>query len=79
MGEFGLPAEKHVMDPRWNKVYVNSHGHSSVYLTPSIEHAAHPRYALPWQKTGDSRNRWFQLVFQCRVNAKSNTFRNFTE
>jgi hypothetical protein len=50
MGEFGLPVEKHVMDPRWNKVYVNSHEHSSVYLTPSIEHAAHPRYALPWQK-----------------------------
>ena len=43
---------------------------SSVYLTPSIEYAAHPRYACPWQKKGN-QNYWYQLVFQCRVNPKS--------
>jgi len=42
-------------------------GTSRVYLTPSIEYAAHPRYARPWKKR-DKQNQWYQLVFQCRVN-----------
>lgn len=43
-----------------------------VYLSPSIEYCAHPRYAQPWMKIGrDGTTRWYQLVLQCRVNPKS--------
>ncbi|CAF3732250.1 unnamed protein product [Rotaria sp. Silwood1] len=43
-----------------------------VYLSPSIEYCAHPRYAKPWIKTDENgKIRWFQLVFQCRVNPDS--------
>ncbi len=45
-------------------------GKSRVYLTPSIEYAAHPRYACHWQKN-DDKKQWYQLVFQCRVNPAS--------
>jgi hypothetical protein len=47
-----------------------SSGRSRVYLTPSIEYAAHPRYARPWQKN-DDKKQWYQLIFQCRVNPAS--------
>ncbi|CAF3008535.1 unnamed protein product [Rotaria sp. Silwood2] len=43
-----------------------------VYVSPSIEYCGHPRYALPWKqvkKNGETR--WYQLVFQCRVNPAS--------
>jgi hypothetical protein len=43
-----------------------------VYVSPSIEYCAHPRYAEPWTKTEkNGKTRWFQLVFQCRVNPKA--------
>jgi hypothetical protein len=42
----------------------------AVYLSPSIEYSAHPRYARPWKKLVDDgkKHRYYQLVFQCRVN-----------
>ncbi|CAF4594418.1 unnamed protein product [Rotaria sp. Silwood1] len=43
-----------------------------VYVSPSIEYCGHPRYAFPWKqvkKNGEIR--WYQLVFQCRVNPTS--------
>ena len=41
-------------------------------MSPSIEYCAHPRYAEPWTKIEkNGKNRWFQLVFQCRVNPKA--------
>jgi hypothetical protein len=44
-------------------------GITRVYLSPSIEYCAHERYARPWTKVERNGNsRWFQLVFQCRVN-----------
>lgn len=46
-------------------------GRTSVYLSPSIEYAAHPRYALPWRKYNGKQEKYYQLVFQCRVNPKS--------
>lgn len=43
-----------------------------VYVSPSIEYSAHPRYAYPWYRTEkDNKLLWFQLVFQCRVNPQS--------
>ena len=36
----------------------------TVYLSPSINYAAHPRYSEPWQHDG----KWVQMVFQCRIN-----------
>ena len=42
-----------------------------LYLSPSIEYCAHRRYAEPWVKIEkDNKTKWFQLVFQCRVNPK---------
>ncbi|CAF0921487.1 unnamed protein product [Didymodactylos carnosus] len=40
-----------------------------IYLSPSIEYCAHPRYAEPWSKP-DEPNKFYQLVFQCRVNPR---------
>ncbi|CAF1418472.1 unnamed protein product, partial [Rotaria sordida] len=46
-----------------------SDGISQVYVSPSIEYCGHPRYAFPWkQTTKNGEVRWYQLVFQCRVN-----------
>jgi hypothetical protein len=43
-----------------------------VYVSPSIEYCAHPRYAFPWKRTTkNGETRWYQLVFQCRVNPAS--------
>lgn len=43
-----------------------------VYVSPSIEYCAHPRYALPWKKADkNGQTLWYQLVFQCRVNPAS--------
>lgn len=43
-----------------------------VYVSPSIEYCAHPRYACPWRKVqNDGKPMWYQLVFQCRVNPDS--------
>ncbi|CAF1526108.1 unnamed protein product [Adineta steineri] len=43
-----------------------------VYVSPSIEYCAHPRYARPWEKTTkNGETIWYQLVFQCRVNPTS--------
>ncbi|CAF1324993.1 unnamed protein product [Adineta steineri] len=43
-----------------------------VYVSPSIEYCAHPRYACPWKKTTkNGETLWYQLVFQCRVNPGS--------
>lgn len=43
-----------------------------IYLSPSIEYSAHPRYAKPWtRKEPDGRTVWLQLIFQCRVNPKA--------
>ncbi|CAF3537907.1 unnamed protein product [Rotaria socialis] len=43
-----------------------------VYVSPSIEYCAHPRYARPWKKASkNGKDRWYQLVFQCRVNPES--------
>ena len=43
-----------------------------VYVSPSIEYCAHPRYAMPWKQTKkNGQTVWYQLVFQCRVNPKS--------
>merc|ERR1712228_861335 len=47
-----------------------AHGHAgstfgqSIYVSPSIEHAAHPVYASFVQV---GVNHWVQLVLQCRV------------
>ncbi|CAF1233824.1 unnamed protein product [Rotaria sordida] len=47
-------------------------GAPRVYLSPSIEYCAHPRYAIPCTKTDENgKTRWYQLVFQCRVNPQS--------
>ena len=47
-------------------------GKSRVYVSPSIEYCAHPRYACPWKKINDNNEiTWYQLVFQCRVNPNS--------
>ena len=47
-------------------------GRPRVYLSPSIEYCAHPRYARPWKKIKkNGKPFWYQLVFQCRVNPKS--------
>ena len=43
-------------------------GVSRVYVSPSIEYSAHPRYARPWKQTKDGKTVWYQMVFQCRVN-----------
>lgn len=40
----------------------------SIYLTPSIIFAAHPRYSTPW-KNPETRQ-YYQMVLQCRVNPK---------
>ena len=43
-----------------------------VYVSPSIEYSAHPRYAWQWRKADkDGQIMWYQLVFQCRVNPTS--------
>lgn len=43
-----------------------------VYVSPSIEYSAHPRYARPWKREmAHGKYRWYQLVFQCRVNPES--------
>jgi hypothetical protein len=43
-----------------------------VYVSPSIEYCAHPRYAYPWrQAKKNGEVCWYQLVFQCRVNPAS--------
>ena len=43
-----------------------------VYVSPSIEYSGHPRYAWPWKRTTkNGQDRWYQLVFQCRVNPAS--------
>jgi hypothetical protein len=43
-----------------------------VYVSPSIEYCAHPRYAFPWKQTKkNGETCWYQLVFQCRVNPAS--------
>ncbi len=43
-----------------------------IYVSPSIEYCAHPRYARPWKKAKiNDKDRWYQLVFQCRVNPAS--------
>ncbi|CAM2728844.1 unnamed protein product [Rotaria socialis] len=39
-----------------------------VYVSPSIEYCAHPRYAEPWNNPNNGK--YHQLVFQCRVNPK---------
>jgi hypothetical protein len=41
----------------------------SVYVSPSIEYCAHPRYSRIWQKHG-ADHKYYQLVFQCRVNPR---------
>ncbi|CAF3352593.1 unnamed protein product [Rotaria socialis] len=41
----------------------------SVYVSPSIEYSAHPRYSSIWQKSGIT-SKYCQLVFQCRVNPR---------
>jgi hypothetical protein len=47
-------------------------GVTRVYVSPSIEYCAHTRYAKPWTKTEkNGKTRWFQLVFQCRVNPEA--------
>lgn len=47
-------------------------GRPRVYVSPSIEYCAHPRYARPWKKIKDNGEiSWCQLVFQCRVNPES--------
>ncbi|CAM2729363.1 unnamed protein product [Rotaria socialis] len=40
----------------------------SVYVSPSIEYCAHPRYSRIWQKPGSGK--YHQLVFQCRINPR---------
>jgi hypothetical protein len=42
-----------------------------VYVSPSIEYSAHPRYAIPWKRTKNGKDFWYQLIFQCRVNPTS--------
>ncbi len=44
--------------------------HQTICLSPSIEYTAHPHYARPWKKVTDNgeKYRYYQLVFQCRVN-----------
>ncbi len=43
-----------------------------VYVSPSVEYCGHPRYARPWKRAcRDGQVRWYQLVFQCRVNPAS--------
>lgn len=44
-----------------------------MYVLPSIEYCAHPRYARPPKKkiNKNGKTSWYQLVFQCRVNSKS--------
>ncbi|UJR21795.1 hypothetical protein I4U23_024870 [Adineta vaga] len=50
-------------------------GQSRVYVSPSIEYCAHPRYAFPWKETTkNGQSLWYQLVFQCRVNPASIKF-----
>ena len=50
-------------------------GTARVYVSPSIEYCAHPRYALPWKQTKKNGEVfWYQLVFQCRVNPASIKF-----
>lgn len=47
-------------------------GEPRVYVSPSIEYCAHPRYAYPWkQAKQNGKVCWYQLVFQCRVNPAS--------
>lgn len=47
-------------------------GTPRVYVSPSIEYSGHPRYARPWKQTSkNGQTRWYQLVFQCRVNPAS--------
>ena len=47
-------------------------GTPRVYVSPSIEYSAHPRYAFPWkQAKKNGKHIWYQLVFQCRVNPAS--------
>lgn len=47
-------------------------GQPRVYVSPSIEYCAHPRYATPWrQAKKDGQVMWYQLILQCRVNPAS--------
>lgn len=44
-------------------------GVARVYVSPSIEYSAHPRYARPWKQISkNGQTLWYQMVFQCRVN-----------
>ncbi|CAF3382465.1 unnamed protein product [Rotaria socialis] len=51
---------------------VSTHGcylkRPSVYVSPSIEYSAHPRYSRIWQNSGSGK--YYQLVLQCRVNPR---------
>ncbi|CAF4658046.1 unnamed protein product [Rotaria sp. Silwood1] len=40
----------------------------NIYLSPSIEYSAHPRYATPWQQK--ETGKYYQMVLQCRVNPR---------
>lgn len=42
----------------------------TICLSPSIEYAAHPRHTSLWRDVinDDEKCRYYQLVFQCRVN-----------
>ncbi|CAF3344531.1 unnamed protein product [Rotaria sp. Silwood2] len=40
----------------------------NIYLSPSIEYAAHPRYAKPWKH--NETGKYYQMVLQCRVNPR---------
>ncbi len=45
LGEFGLTVEKRVMDPRWNKVYVHSHGQpGGTYWAGSLNRGGKPYF-----------------------------------
>ena len=42
-------------------------GQPRAYFSPCIEYSAHPRYAKPYQLTGDQAGQWAQMVLMCRV------------
>ncbi|CAF2164290.1 unnamed protein product [Rotaria magnacalcarata] len=50
--------------------YSTSKNNQTILLSPSMEYMAHPRHTRIWRhiQNDDGKCRYYQLVFQCRVN-----------
>ncbi|CAF4338438.1 unnamed protein product [Rotaria socialis] len=53
--------------------YSTSKNNQTIFLSPSIEYMAHPQHTRIWRhiQKDDGKCRYYQLVFQCRVNPEA--------